>query len=603
LIAEHRYIDELQAKLMGDSMVLSDVETSILENNIYGVDLNDESIEIAKLSLWLRTAQKGRKLNSLNNNIKCGNSLIDDHEIAGDKAFSWEKKFPEVFAKGGFDVIIGNPPYVRNELISNVIKLELEKKFKTFTGKSDLYVYFFEKSYNILKENGINGFIVSSKYTKTKYGKILINFLNSSVDIISYIDFKDLDVFEGIIAYPSIIIFRKSKIDIKKNFSNLLVVSNENYNEVSNQFRSAIKVLQIELFEKLGSWSNGSNNEDVFNLFKKIIKRNKKLIEIIEKPQVGIKTGLNSVYIHPKNNIPHLLVHSKITADYVVGREVKRYCPVNCNNLIILPYNLDTKKEKYFLIKDLENYKNEFDYLSQFETNLLNRAIIKEGVKSGNKVWYEFQQFKSDFPYSSEYIIYPDISSDVNFTLVNNTLMDMTCFGIPSNSKTLLGILNSKLIRMYIETICAKARGGYLRLKSQYINNIPISNQFLENKNIENKVKLILSINSDLVQTLNKFSIYFSKQYNIEKLSNKLEKWYELSFVDFIKELNKSIKGVKGTPLTKKDEFEWMDLFEENKKKALEIKAEIDKTDKEIDQMVYELYGLTEEEIKIVEGE
>ena len=88
----------------------------------------------------------------------------------------------------------------------------------------------------------------------------------------------------------------------------------------------------------------------------------------------------------------------------------------------------------------------------------------------------------------------------------------------------------------------------------------------------------------------------------LEKRSTKLEKWYELSFVDFIKELNKSIKTIKGTPLTKKDEFEWIDLFEENKQKALSLKAEIDKTDKEIDQMVYALYELTEEEIKIVEN-
>jgi hypothetical protein len=99
-----------------------------------------------------------------------------------------------------------------------------------------------------------------------------------------------------------------------------------------------------------------------------------------------------------------------------------------------------------------------------------------------------------------------------------------------------------------------------------------------------------------------RFSTYFSSQYKLEKLPGKLEKWYELEFIDFIKELNKAIKVVKGTPLTKKDEFEWMDLFEENKKKALELKAEIDKTDKEIDAMVYALYGLSEEEIRIVEN-
>ena len=97
LIAEHTFVDELQAKLFGDAMVLSDVEKSILENNLFGVDLNEESVEIAKLSLWLRTAQPNRKLNDLNNNIKCGNSLIDDPEIAGDKAFNWQNEFPKIF--------------------------------------------------------------------------------------------------------------------------------------------------------------------------------------------------------------------------------------------------------------------------------------------------------------------------------------------------------------------------------------------------------------------------------------------------------------------------------------------------------------------------
>ena len=97
LIEEHQYIDELQAKLFGDALVMSDMENSILENNLFGVDLNEESVEIAKLSLWLRTAQPNRKLNDLNGNIKCGNSLIDDVAVAGDKAFNWQQAFPKVF--------------------------------------------------------------------------------------------------------------------------------------------------------------------------------------------------------------------------------------------------------------------------------------------------------------------------------------------------------------------------------------------------------------------------------------------------------------------------------------------------------------------------
>ncbi|SEA25895.1 Eco57I restriction-modification methylase domain-containing protein [Psychroflexus halocasei] len=97
LIAEHHYVDELETKLMGGGFVFPNVENSILESNLFGVDINNESVEIAKLSLWLRTAQPNRKLNDLSNNIKCGNSLIDDPEVAGLKAFNWETEFPQVF--------------------------------------------------------------------------------------------------------------------------------------------------------------------------------------------------------------------------------------------------------------------------------------------------------------------------------------------------------------------------------------------------------------------------------------------------------------------------------------------------------------------------
>lgn len=97
LMEEHRYIDELESQLLGYSFIFPGVENHILEKNLFGVDINEESIEIAKLSLWLRTAKRGRKLTSLNNNIKCGNSLIDDPEVAGDKAFNWQQEFPTVF--------------------------------------------------------------------------------------------------------------------------------------------------------------------------------------------------------------------------------------------------------------------------------------------------------------------------------------------------------------------------------------------------------------------------------------------------------------------------------------------------------------------------
>ena len=210
LIEEHKYIDELEAKLTGSSIAFTYHSESILENNLFGVDLNEESVEIAKLSLWLRTAEPNRKLNDLSNNIKCGNSLIDDPEIAGNKAFNWEKEFPQIFAKGGFDVVIGNPPYVRQELIKNFAKF-FEKKFMSYNGKADLFVYFYEKAYQIVKGNGIVSFISSGKFFEASYGKKIITFLVENSTLIEVIDFKDLNIFEGISAYPLILSFQKTK--------------------------------------------------------------------------------------------------------------------------------------------------------------------------------------------------------------------------------------------------------------------------------------------------------------------------------------------------------------------------------------------------------
>ena len=149
LMAEHKLIDEMEAKVTGSAIVFQDVENSILEHNLFGVDINEESAEIAQLALWLRTAKPHRKLNSLNENIKCGNSLISDPAIAGDKAFNWQEQFPLVFEKGGFDVVIGNPPYLRVQGLRENHQKEsvyYEHTFLSATGRFDFYVLFMEKA-------------------------------------------------------------------------------------------------------------------------------------------------------------------------------------------------------------------------------------------------------------------------------------------------------------------------------------------------------------------------------------------------------------------------------------------------------------------------
>src|SRR5699024_2062664 len=155
LITEHNYLDELQAKYHGEPLVLSDIENQILEHNLFGVDINEESVEIAKLSLWLRTAQKGRKLTSLNNNIKCGNSLIDDPGVAEGKAFHWQEEFPSVFRpkeKQAYHVTF----VTHNARTSQRMKDYKVKKGKAFMLDSELEVFITKTIAAIVKEDALN---------------------------------------------------------------------------------------------------------------------------------------------------------------------------------------------------------------------------------------------------------------------------------------------------------------------------------------------------------------------------------------------------------------------------------------------------------------
>ena len=166
--------------------------------------------------------------------------------------------------------------------------------------------------------------------------------------------------------------------------------------------------------------------------------------------------------------------------------------------------------------------KNEFgteiSLLEGSKDILSKRAIIDKGIANGTKKWYEFQQIKIDFPFHRKYIVYPDISSSVNFSFAENTLLDMTCFGIPTDSKSLLGILNSNLVKTYLNSICVKARGGYLRLKSQYILKIPIPLSF-ENDGLNNLVERVLNEVEDYVKKQTTFSKYLQSQFSNRKTS------------------------------------------------------------------------------------
>ena len=223
LIDEHINLQNDLA-LMGDLFASYTVEENVLEHNLYGVDINEDAVEIAKLSLWLRTAKKGRCLTNLADKIKCGNSLISDKSVV-DNAFVWEEEFKEVFENGGFDVVIGNPPYGAN--LSQIEKDYFYGKFETVEYQIDTYTLFMEQAHKILNANGKLGYIIPSTWLTMFYFKNLRKYLIENSRFENLLLFR-YQVFEEVTAETSIITLTK----IKSINEKIIINHFDNTNEI-----------------------------------------------------------------------------------------------------------------------------------------------------------------------------------------------------------------------------------------------------------------------------------------------------------------------------------------------------------------------------------
>ena len=326
LYSEYRRITDKLADLTGQHSIL-DLNKEILTNNLYGVDINPESIEISKLSLWLKTAQRGKSLTSLDANIVAGNSLGLNEPVPGNensKTFCWREAFPEIMRQGGFDVVLGNPPYVRQELFSD-LKPWLEQNYSVYTGVADLYTYFFELGHMLLKPDGRLGYISSATFFKTGSGEPLRRYLVQQTTLESIVDFGDLQVFEGVTTYPAILILKQDAAQAESNLDILPLREKlpDNLDQHFSQFHGTMQ--QSRLSEQ--SWQ--LEDEALSLLRQKLVQGYPTLKEAYGSPFYGVKTGLMDAFIIDRSTRDKLIAEdsssSEIIKPFLGGKDLKRW--------------------------------------------------------------------------------------------------------------------------------------------------------------------------------------------------------------------------------------------------------------------------------------
>ncbi len=545
-------------------------EASILMNNIHGVDLDAQAAEIAAVNLMLKALKPNEMLPPiLGETIKVGNSLISGNEeelkkYFGEewrtkKPFNWEEEFAGVFgaalAEGerGFDVVIGNPPYVRQEVITEQ-KEYFENTYAIFDSVADLYAYFIEQSIKKLKNHGLFSFIVSNKFMRANYGKKLRKFILENCKILQFIDFGDLPVFEDATAYPCIIIMQKESNEKFRNENVLRAcrIENLDFKELEPVFqKNSYSVRQRDLGED--GWS--FQPIEIAELRKKIHEKGIPLKEYAGEPLSGIKTGLNEVLIVDEAKMQSIIgentFEKELFKPIIRGRDIKRWNIQFEGKYLIFTEN-----------KDINKYPNTLRYLNQFKNELSERSDIKDT----NRNWYGLRACDYYDQYEKPKIVYPDISNDCNFAYdEKGYFIEMTGFIIPKADKYLVAILNSKLVKFYFSYLSSQIRGDYYRFKNIYVNYIPIHPIDFSNsceKSVYDEIIILvdrmLSLNKKLSEIRADFHHYLNlRPHTMAPLRN---------FMDSLPVGDKEVlKHHSGKPVSTIDaeKFEAIDVLEE----------------------------------------
>jgi len=510
-------------------------DTHILANNLYGVDLNRESVEITKLSLWLKTANRQEKLTYLQDNIKVGNSLIDDPAVAGELAFNWEKEFTAIMASGGFDVVVGNPPWVSlsgkhgQDIPENMLNW-LTERYDGNTYMPNLFEYFITLSMQLLKPYGLFCMIIPDRFgynlAFTKLRKKLLE------------KYRILEI-----------VYKWSFPEVIADTVTVLV---QNYKQENYEFFVRGKpdgdTLSLSSSELL------SYSGIQIRAYKDIL--SKTLIQKIHNNSIILKdvSSITSGFGGKSSAITKKRINEKQIAA-IRGSSVCRY------------YLGETVFFE-FIDENITGRTRDTEKLGVHQKILLR--------KTGNQIISCYDD-SGLYPEQSSYFIY-DIKLDYFF---------------------ILSILNSKLCTFFYRSHLITNADSTPQIKTFDLEKIPVPKARKEEiEKLSNNSERITCLIKELNTIRDTFYSLIAADFCLDKLPQKMQNIFKSSSVNFIPVLEAIVKPKKIT-LTQKSE--WLQHFKSEQSKALELQAEINRLDKEIDQMVYRLYQLNEEEIALIE--
>jgi hypothetical protein len=435
--------------------------------------------------------------------------------------FLWRLHFAEVFQqRGGFDVVIANPPYVRQEAIKE-FKPALKRTFECFVGTADLYVYFFERGVKLLRPAGALAYISSNSFLNSAFGENLRRYLSANTRIRQLIDFAETKVFEAITEPLVICLTRESAADNSVEF--LKWDESTPLERITSAVQTSFQTIaQREL--KPDGWQLEA--PVVLRLLEKLRRAGKPLGEYIKEHfYYGIKTGLNEAFVVDRATRERLIREHKSSAEvlkpFLRGRDVKRW---------------RTEPQDLWLIFtrrgiDIKKYPAIYEHLLPFKNQLMPGK--PGGRKPGSYEWYEIQD---NIAYWQEFeppkIVYQDIARYFGMAWDDSgSYLANTCYFIPRAEKWMLAVLLSSAMQFYVKKVIGSDEGGFIRLFSIHVEKFPIPAMTSEKqKPVERLVERILSA------------------------------------------------------------------------KQRDAGADVSALERELDELVYALYGLTPEEIKIVEG-